>query len=141
MVLALLVLTLLILALLVLTFLVLALLLVALLVLAFLIFTICLALGLGRLLSFSSSLRCLRSFFHGFHHIVKLVCVLLELIVLGAHLLLCIVELLLRLRKSVLYLLGVAFRPFHVALLHLLCGILRRLCRLLGILGRLFGAL
>ena len=137
----LLVLALLILALLVLTLLVLALLVLALLLVTLLVLTIGLILGLGRLLGFRSGLCGIRSFFHGFHHLVKLVCVLRELVVLGAHLLLRLVELLLCLRESVLYLLGVALRPFHVAFLHLLCGILRRLCRFLGVLGRLFGAL
>ena len=113
----------------------------ALLVFTLLVLTISLGLGIGCLLSFSSGLRSLRCFFHGFHHIVKFVCILRELIVLGTHFLLRLVELLLCLRESVLYLLGVALRPFHVALLHLVCGILRRLCRFLGVLGRLFGAL
>ena len=140
-VLALLILTLLVLALLILTLLILALELITLLILALLVFAIGLALGLGRLLGFGSGLRGLRGFFHGFHHLIEIVCVLRKLIVLGAHLLLRLIELLLRLRKSVLYILSVALRPFHVALFHLVCGILRGLCRLLGALGRLFGTL
>ena len=138
---ALLLVALLLLALLVLSLLILTLLILALLAFAFLVFAIGLALGLGCLLGFSSSLRGLRSFFHRFHHLVKLVCILRELIVLGAHLLLGLVQLLLCLRESVLDVLGVVLGPFHVALFHFLRRVFRGVCSALGHRRGLFGAL
>ena len=88
------------------------------------------------LLGFSGGFGGIKGLLHRLDHVAEAVGVLLELVVLGTHLLLGVVQLLLRLRKSILDILHVALGSIHVAVLHLLRCVVRGFRGLLRHLGR-----
>ena len=93
------------------------------------------------LLGFGGGFGGIKGLLHRLDHVAEAVGVLLELVVLGTHLLLGVVQLLLRLRKSILDILHVALGSIHVAVLHLLRCVARGFRGLLRHLGRFFRTL